>query len=58
MSGSVLKPLLLLNSVYLLMLITLGPRYGWPVMILIGAIVSAFNILALRAGSRTGKPRS
>ena len=51
MSGSVLKPLLLLNATYLLMLITLGPRYGWTVMILIGAIISAFNILVLRTGA-------
>jgi hypothetical protein len=56
MSERVLKPLLLLNATFVLMLITLGPRYGWTVMVLIGAIISAFNILALRSGA--GKPRS
>lgn len=56
MSGRVLKPLLLLNATFLLMLVTLGPRYGWTVMVIIGAIISAFNILAIRSG--VGKPRS
>jgi hypothetical protein len=56
MSERVLKPLLLLNATFVLMLITLGPRYGWTVMVLIGALISAFNILAIRSGA--GKPRS
>lgn len=56
MSGRVLKPLLLLNGTFVLMLITLGPRYGWTVMVLIGAIISTFNILAIRGGR--GKPGS
>ncbi|HLZ20999.1 MAG TPA: hypothetical protein VKQ30_02600 [Ktedonobacterales bacterium] len=56
MSGRMLKPLLLLNATFVLMLVTLGPRYGWMVMVFIGAIISAFNILAIRSGAR--KPRS
>lgn len=55
MSGRMLKPLLLLNCTFVLMLVTLGPRYGWTVMVIIGGVISAFNILALR--SRTGNPR-
>lgn len=52
MPGRVLKPLLLLNATFILMLVTLGPRYGWTVMILIGAIISALNLIAVRASAR------
>ncbi|MGH2514805.1 MAG: hypothetical protein ACRDHP_04040 [Ktedonobacterales bacterium] len=55
MSGRMLKPLLLFNCTFVLMLVTLGPRYGWTVMVLIGGIISAVNILALR--SREGNPK-
>ena len=47
---SVLRPLLALNAVYLV-LATLGPHYGWTVMILVGAVVSAVNLLVVRAAS-------
>jgi hypothetical protein len=40
---SVLRPLLALNAVYLV-LATLGPHYGWTVMILVGAVVSALTL--------------
>jgi hypothetical protein len=48
---SVLRPLLALNVVYLVLLVTLGPHYGWTVMILVGAVVSAVNLLVVRAAS-------
>lgn len=48
---SVLRPLIALNIVYLFMLVTLGPRYGWTAMIVAGAIVSAVNLLVVRAGT-------
>jgi hypothetical protein len=28
--------------------VTLGPRYGWTVMIIIGALVSLLNLVAVR----------
>ncbi len=48
---NVMKPLVALNAIYLLMLVTLGPRYGWTVMILAGAIVSTVNLLVVRAAA-------
>ena len=48
---SVLRPLIALNVVYLVMLVTLGPRYGWTAMIVAGAIVSVVNLLVVRAGA-------
>ena len=45
---SLWAPLTLLNGGFVVMLITLGPRYGWPVMIIIGSAVSAVNIAAIR----------
>jgi hypothetical protein len=44
-------PLIALNAVYLVMLVTLGPRYGWTTMIVAGAIVSGVNLLVVRATS-------
>ena len=61
MPKNVLTPLLLLNGVYVLMLFTLGPRYGWGTMIFIGALVSMLNLIIVRVtaprplrGARTG----
>jgi len=54
MPKRVLTPLLLLNGVYLVMLFTVGPAYGWLTMVLIGAVVSAANIVAIQ---RTGSNR-
>lgn len=52
MSKRLLTPLLILNGAYLVMLLTLGPVYGWTVMVLIGFLVSAANILAIRRASK------
>ncbi len=56
MPKNVLKPLMALNVTFLLTLVTLGPRYGWTVMIIAGAFVSALNLWAVRAAARP--PRS
>ncbi|HEV7128892.1 MAG TPA: hypothetical protein VGN32_15790 [Ktedonobacterales bacterium] len=45
---SLWAPLAVLNGGFVVMLITLGPRYGWLVMVIIGAAVSAANIAAIR----------
>ena len=51
MPKNIFLPLLGLNAVYVLMLVTLGPRYGWTVMIVAGAFVTMVNLLAVRACS-------
>lgn len=51
MPRNVFTPLLLLNAVYILMLFTLGPRYGWGTMIVIGALVSTLNLIIVRVTS-------
>jgi hypothetical protein len=56
MRRRLLKPLLAMNAAFVVMLITLGPRYGWSVMIIIGVLVSMLNMLAVRAWSEP--PRS
>jgi hypothetical protein len=48
MPRRVLAPLLVLNGAYLVMLVLLGPVYGWVTMVLVGAFVSAANIYAIR----------
>lgn len=53
---NVLTPLLLLNGVYVLMLFTLGPRYGWGTMIFIGALVSALNLIIVRVTAPRPRP--
>ena len=56
MPKNVLTPLLLLlNAVYVLMLFTLGPRYGWGTMIVIGALVSTINLVIVRVTSAPPK---
>ena len=55
MPKNVLTPLLLLNAVYILMLVTLGPRYGWGTMIVIGALVSTINLIIVRVTSAPPK---
>jgi|GEM_PF-5779704 len=52
MPSTVLKPLLLLNAAFVVMLVTLGPRFGWTVMVIIGALVSVLNLIAVRAFSQ------
>ncbi len=51
MPKNTLTPLLIVNAVYILMLFTLGPRYGWGTMILIGALVSTLNLIIVRVMS-------
>jgi hypothetical protein len=53
---NVLTPLLLLNGVYVLMLFTLGPRYGWGTMIFIGALVSMLNLIIVRVTAPRPRP--
>jgi hypothetical protein len=52
MPKNVVLPLLALNVVFVLMLVTLGPRYGWAPLVLAGALVSAVNLFAVRAAAR------
>ena len=52
MPKNVVLPLLALNAVFVLMLVTLGPRYGWAPLVLAGAVVSAVNLLAVRTAAR------
>jgi hypothetical protein len=56
MPSNLLKPVMALNAVFVLLLITLGPRYGWNLMIAIGALVSVVNILAVRAAGKPPRP--
>jgi len=56
MPSNLLKPVMALNAVFVLVLITLVPRYGWTLMIAIGALVSIVNILAVRAASKPPLP--
>jgi hypothetical protein len=51
MPKRVLTPLLVLNGAYVVTLVTLGPVYGWVTMVLIGVVVSAANIIAIRRAS-------
>jgi hypothetical protein len=48
MPRSVLVPLLVLNGGFLVMLVTIGPTYGWLTMVLIGALISAANVYVWR----------
>ncbi len=52
MPKNVVLPLLALNVVFVLMLVTLGPRYGWGPLVLAGALVSVVNLFAVRAAAR------
>jgi hypothetical protein len=52
MPRSILLPLLALNAAFVALLVLVGPTYGWLVMVIIGALVSAANIYAIRATRR------
>ena len=56
MNRTILKPLALFNLAFVLMLVTLGPRYGWAVMIIIGALVTALNLFVIRSLSKPPRP--
>ena len=50
MPGRILAPLVALNVIFALTLVTLGPREGYGVFVVAGAFVSVVNLLAIRAG--------
>lgn len=53
MQKRVLTPLLVLNGAYVVMLVLLGPVYGWVTMLLVGVAVSAANIIAINRINRS-----